>query len=74
MSNSKKVYAQISKVLRKARLEKGMTQEGLAAASGVSATYIGFIEQGLKKPTVETICKLTGALDVSLEKQVFKGF
>jgi transcriptional regulator with XRE-family HTH domain len=72
-SMSKRAYTQVANVLRTTRIAKNMTQEDLAAASGVSAAYIGFIEQGLKKPTIETICKLVEALDITLEKHIFKG-
>ncbi|HSX35943.1 MAG TPA: helix-turn-helix transcriptional regulator [Patescibacteria group bacterium] len=73
MDKSKVVYVQISKELKKARVARHMTQETLAAASGVPAAYIGFIEAGHRRPTVSTICKLTSALGISLEKHIFKG-
>lgn len=73
MSLSKdKLYDEIAKRVTKARQAKGMSQEKLAAESGIDRSHIGFIEQGHRKPTVATLYKIARALDVSLE-QFFKG-
>ncbi|HBG81248.1 TPA: transcriptional regulator [candidate division CPR2 bacterium] len=55
------------------RKQKGYTQEKLAYAIGVSPTYIGFIEQGKRNPTILNIQKITKALDISL-KELFSPF
>lgn len=48
------------------RKEKGITQENLADAIDVHRTYIGFIEQGRRNPTILNIYKITKALKISL--------
>jgi len=48
------------------RSERGLTQEALSLSTGVHRNYIGGIERGERKPTVETIAVLADALDVSL--------
>jgi transcriptional regulator with XRE-family HTH domain len=65
------VYKEIGKRINAARTKQRMTQEVLAAKSGVAAAHIGFIEQGRRYPTVSTLCKLADALGVTLE-QLFK--
>ena len=55
------------------RRKKGLTQEELANAVDVHRTYVGFIEQGVRNPTIGNIYKLTNALDVSL-KELFSTF
>lgn len=55
------------------RRKKGLTQEELANAVDVHRTYVGFIEQGVRNPTIGNIYKLTNALDVSL-KELFSPF
>lgn len=59
MNDWKKV---IAKRLRVMRAERGMTQEELAAASGVSVDSIGSYERAASAPLLETTCKLAEAL------------
>ncbi|MCA9313325.1 helix-turn-helix transcriptional regulator [Candidatus Saccharibacteria bacterium] len=49
-----------------------MSQEKLAANSGIDRSHMGFIEQGRRKPTLSTLHKIAKSLDISLE-QLFKG-
>ena len=56
----------IGKKIKALRIEKGLSQEMLAAMSGLDRTYITFIETAKKNVTVETLYKITSALDVTL--------
>ncbi len=56
----------------KARTDKGMSQEKLAANSGIDRSHMGFIEQGRRKPTLSTLYKIAKSLDMTLE-QLFRG-
>lgn len=47
------------------RVEKGLSQEELAAACELNRTYIGTIERAEKSATVNTIVKLAQGLGVS---------
>jgi len=71
-SSTDKLYKEIANRIVKSRKAKGMSQERLAAESGIDRSHIGFIEQGLRKPNVATLYKITKSLDISLE-QLFKG-
>lgn len=51
--------------LKSIRIERGMTQEGLAALLGVSYQVISQYERDLRKPKYETAIKLADALGVS---------
>lgn len=62
------VYKELGKRIVNSRNQKGMSQERLAAESGIDRSHIGFIEQGRRKPTLSTIYKITGTLNISLEK------
>ena len=66
------VYAELGKRIVSGRNAKGMSQEKLAANSGIDRTHMGFIEQGRRKPTLSTLFKIAKSLDISLE-QLFKG-
>lgn len=51
-------------VVRRAREQRGLTQEELAERAEVSATYIGFIERGDNVPTLTVILQLASALGI----------
>jgi transcriptional regulator with XRE-family HTH domain len=52
-------------VVRRLREEQGLTQEQLAERSGVSATYIGFIERGDNVPTLTVVLDVAVGLGIS---------
>jgi transcriptional regulator with XRE-family HTH domain len=53
------------------RRKSGLTQEELADLVDLHRTYIGFIEQGKRNPSVGNVYKIAKALKVSL-KDLFK--
>jgi DNA polymerase V len=53
------------KVLKKARLNSGLSQEELALESGLDMTYVSMLERGIKNPTLTTIAKLSSALNLT---------
>ncbi len=40
-------------MVRKHRPQKGLSQEALAEAAGIHHTYVGLLERGERKPTIE---------------------
>jgi transcriptional regulator with XRE-family HTH domain len=50
--------------LRALRLERGLTQEQLAAAAGLHWTYIGQIERGERNLTAKNVLRLERGLDI----------
>lgn len=52
--------------LRRIRVERGLSQERLAEATGLSTNYIGEMERGLKAPGLPVIVRLASALSVSV--------
>ena len=61
----KSVYSEVGNRIRQYRKRKGLSQETLALNAGLTVSFIGDIERGTKKPTVESLEKLLVALDVS---------
>lgn len=53
--------------LRKFRLGNNLTQEKLALEAGLSLRFIQNLESGERQPTLETLFKLSRALDTSPE-------
>ncbi|PIX10767.1 XRE family transcriptional regulator [Candidatus Falkowbacteria bacterium CG_4_9_14_3_um_filter_36_9] len=61
----------LSKNLRKLRKQKGLSQDRLAKLADIANNTIIKIEQGENiNPTLDTLKKLSKALDVSIEKLV----
>jgi len=56
----------IGKRIRTYRLQAGLSQEKLAERAGLHPTYIGQVERGEKNLTIESLEKITSALDVSM--------
>ena len=52
--------------IRNYRNQRGLSQEKLAEISGCHPTYIGQIERGEKNATIESIEKISSALEISL--------
>ncbi len=59
--------ASMGRVLRAQRNQKGFSQEELAHRVGLDRTYISLLERGLRLPTLGTLVKLSGALDIPPE-------
>lgn len=60
----KTLEGRFGRLLRAVRLERGLSQEGLAHASGYDRTYIGMLERGESSPSLRTIFDLAGVLQV----------
>jgi XRE family transcriptional regulator, regulator of sulfur utilization len=52
----------LGRVIREAREERGLSQEGLAALADVSRTHIGDIERGAVSVSVEVLGRIARAL------------
>jgi transcriptional regulator with XRE-family HTH domain len=64
----REVNRKLGRNLWLARRRAGYSQEALGALCGLHRTEIGFIENGERLPRVDTLLKLSGALDVGVEK------
>lgn len=56
----------IASNIKKLREERGLSQEKLAAESGLHRTYIGMIERCEKNVTVVSLEKIASALNVEI--------
>lgn len=53
------------KKLAKLRKNAGLTQEGLAGATGLSVTFIGLVETGKRRPLLKTLESIAKVLGIS---------
>ena len=61
------VYRLLGERVRKKRKQLGLSQEELSEACGISPAYIGIIERGNRKLSVETLVKIANALNVNTD-------
>ena len=60
-------YEALGKRVRAQRLSLGWTQEYLAAQIGVSTSFIGHLERGSRKASIETLVQLSNAMHISTD-------
>ena len=54
--------------LRRLRVERGISQEKLAADAGVDRAYLGGLERQTENPTVDLLDKIADALSLSVSE------
>lgn len=52
--------------IRVARIKRGISQEGLADMAGLARSTMGIVERGEQSPSLQTITKVSNALDMDL--------
>lgn len=60
------IHSKIAANIRELRKKKQITQERLALEADLNRAYVGYIERGERKPSVETLEKLAKVLGVNL--------
>ena len=70
MSKNKELPRVLGKKMQALRKKRRMTQEDLAEKVGVSATYIGFIEQGRYAPSLDLLEKIAKILRVKVNELI----
>ena len=51
-------------MLREQRISRDLSQEELALAADVDRTFVSQMERGIRQPTITTLIKLAGALNI----------
>lgn len=67
MSDSSNENAMIGMRIREERKKRGMSQQEIAVAAGLSLPHISVIELGKSHPKVESLVKIAEALQVSTD-------
>ena len=66
VSKNSNIHQLVAKNIRKQREFLGISQEKIALTAGLNRAYIGYIERGERKPSVDTLEKIAKALKVKL--------
>jgi XRE family transcriptional regulator, regulator of sulfur utilization len=66
MRRSDQAQPALGKAIRHLRTERGMTQEALAHAAGVTVSHLSTIERGHSNPTWATGKSIAAALGISI--------
>jgi transcriptional regulator with XRE-family HTH domain len=64
---SKPFRSSLARALRMRRAEKDLTQDAVALLAGVDRKNVALIEAEKGNPTLDTIDRLAGALDLEVE-------
>lgn len=59
---------QFGENLQRARKEKDISQEQLAATVGVNRTYVSLVEQGKRNPSIKFLYRVAKALKIHSSK------
>jgi transcriptional regulator with XRE-family HTH domain len=62
------ISLQVIRLLKAEREKRGISMNLLAQKAGINRQTVAFIEQGLRNPTMNTLFRLTSALEVEPEK------
>jgi transcriptional regulator with XRE-family HTH domain len=61
------ISSEVARLLKEEREKQGISLNSLAQKAGVNRQSVAFIEQGLRNPTLNTLFRLTLALEVEPE-------
>ena len=66
--NRRAVCSAVARILRQERQKRGLTLAAVAAKAGLSYQMVSFVEKETRNPTLETLLRIAGALEVDLAK------
>lgn len=56
----------VGEVIASYRIKRGLTQEVLSGLADIGRTHLSAIERGERKPTLETLYRISLALDIKM--------
>ena len=69
-------YAELSlrvgKLLRQERERRNLSMTGVASAAGLSQQMVSYVERGLRRPTLESLLRISDAVGVELAATISK--
>jgi transcriptional regulator with XRE-family HTH domain len=59
--------AHVVRLLKEEREQRGLSKYAISQRSGISQPMVGYVERGLRNPTLETLLRMADAVGVELE-------
>jgi len=75
--NSKKrtaICSEVARILKAERKKRELSMTTVAAKAGLSQQMVSYVERGMRNPTLETLLRITDALDIDLTKVIARAF
>jgi transcriptional regulator with XRE-family HTH domain len=66
------ICSEVAKILKEEREKRQLSMTSVATKAGLSQQMISYVERGIRNPTLETLLRITGALDIDLAKVIAK--
>jgi transcriptional regulator with XRE-family HTH domain len=60
------ICSEVARLLKEERIKRGLSMTELAARAGISRPMVGYIENGSRNPTLDTLLRITAVLNVEL--------
>lgn len=64
------VCSQVARLLRKEREKRGLSLGAVAVKSGLSRQMVSYVEQEKRNPTLDTLLRITGVLEIDLAELI----
>ncbi len=68
------VCGQVARLICEERKRQGISRYAVAKRSGLSEQMVGYVERGLRSPSLETVLRLTAALNLDLGEIVKRAY
>jgi transcriptional regulator with XRE-family HTH domain len=65
---------EVVRLLREERERRGFSKYFVAQRSGLSEQMIGYVERGLRNPSLETVVRIASALEIDLGSVINRAF
>ena len=62
----KRLLQAVIEILRETREGKSVSMNSLAAKAGLSQQMVSYVERDMRNPTLETVLRMTDALDMDI--------
>ena len=66
------ICSEVAKLLKAQRERSQLSMTVLAAKAGLSQQMVSYVERGIRNPTLDTLLRITEALDMPLGKMITK--
>jgi transcriptional regulator with XRE-family HTH domain len=65
-SQRDRIVSELARIVASIRSERGFSKNGLAERAGLSIAAVRFIENGSRRPTLDSLLRIAEGLDVDL--------